>query len=113
MEYKYIHNYLKQWNPIVNCEKPYGCIVAVNHFDKFVTIGVSICNPRDTYNKKIGFDLAYKRAVEYPIEYKLCSFHRFAILEAVDRIIVRSVRYFKNIPVIYPKNFKIVRWDED
>ncbi len=94
--------------------KPIGCLVAklvsVSK-DKdapfFVTFGLSMCNTEhDSFNKKIGRELAIARAEEYWKEYKFkdrqVSEYRNVKTEILN-FVYSCVRYYKNKSIIIPK----------
>ena len=94
--------------------KPIGCLVAklvsVSK-DKdapfFVTIGLSICNTEhDSFNKKIGRELAIARAEEYWKEYEFKN-RQVSEYQNVETEILNfisgCVRYYKNKSIIMPK----------
>lgn len=94
--------------------KPIGCLVAklvsVSK-DKdapfFVAIGLSMCNTEhDSFNKKIGRELAIARAEEYWKEYQFKN-HQVSKYRNVETEILNfvsgCVRYYKNKSIIMPK----------
>ena len=94
--------------------KPIGCLVAklvsVSK-DKdapfFVAIGLSMCNTEhDSFNKKIGRELAIARAKEYWKEYEFKN-RQVSEYQNVETEILNfisgCVRYYKNKSIIMPK----------
>ena len=94
--------------------KPIGCLVAklvsVSK-DKdtpfFVAIGLSMCNTEhDSFNKKIGRELAIARAEEYWKKYQFKN-RQVSEYETVETEIISffssCVRYYKNKSIIMPK----------
>lgn len=94
--------------------KPIGCLVAklvsVSK-DKdtpfFVAFGLSMCNTEhDSFNKKIGRELAIARAEEY---WKECKFKNRQVSEyqnvetEILNFISGCARYYKNKSIIMPK----------
>lgn len=107
--------------------RPYGCLVAhrINGPKPFVRIGISLCNTRsDSFNKKIGFEMALKRCVseeKYTIHASGLKDHNDGlggIFWRIDNInavakqlfwfMERASRYFKDTLVTYPSNMIIV-----
>ena len=94
--------------------KPVGCLVAKlvavsNHKDSpfFVAIGLSLCNTEhDSFNKKIGRELAIARAEEYWKEYKFVN-RQISEWQDVDtelfNFIQSCIRYYRNKNIIFPK----------
>lgn len=94
--------------------KPVGCLVAKlvavsNHKDSpfFVAIGLSLCNTEhDSFNKKIGRELAIARAKEYWKEYKFVN-RQISEWQDVDtelfNFIQSCIRYYRNKNIIFPK----------
>ena len=94
--------------------KPVGCLVAKlvavsNHKDSpfFVAIGLSLCNTEhDSFNKKIGRELAIARAEEYWKEYKFVN-RQISEWQDVDtelfNFIQNCIRYYRNKNIIFPK----------
>lgn len=94
--------------------KPIGCLVAklvsVSK-DKdtpfFVAIGLSMCNTEhDSFNKKIGRELAIARAEEYwkEYEFKNRQVSKYETVETeIPNFISSCVRYYKNKSIIMPK----------
>ena len=94
--------------------KPVGCLVAKlvavsNHKDSpfFVAIGLSLCNTEhDSFNKKIGRELAIARAEEYWKEYKFVN-RQISEWQDVDtelsNFIQSCIMYYKNKNIIFPK----------
>ena len=94
--------------------KPVGCLVAKlvavsNHKDSpfFVAIGLSLCNTEhDSFNKKIGRELAIARAEEYWKEHKFVN-RQISEWQDVDtelyNFIQSCIRYYKNKNIIFPK----------
>ena len=94
--------------------KPIGCLVAklvsVSK-DKdtpfFVAIGLSMCNTEhDSFNKKIGRELAIARAEEYWKEHKFVN-RQISEWQDVDtelyNFIQSCIMYYKNKNIIFPK----------
>lgn len=93
--------------------KPIGCLVAklvsVSK-DKdtpfFVAFGLSMCNTEDSFNKKIGRELAIARAEEYWKKYQFKN-RQVSKYETVETEILNfvssCVRYYKNKSIIMPK----------
>ena len=94
--------------------KPIGCLVAklvsVSK-DKdapfFVAFGLSMCNTEhDSFNKKIGRELAIARAEEY---WKECKFKNRQVSEyetietEIQNFVSSCVNYYKNKNIIMPK----------
>ena len=94
--------------------KPVGCLVAKlvavsNHKDSpfFVAIGLSLCNTEhDSFNKKIGRELAIARAEEYWKEHKFVN-RQISEWQDVDtelfNFIQSCIRYYRNKNIIFPK----------
>ena len=94
--------------------KPVGCLVAKlvavsNHKDSpfFVAIGLSLCNTEhDSFNKKIGRELAIARAEEYWKEHKFVN-RQISEWQDVDtelyNFIQSCIMYYKNKNIIFPK----------
>ena len=94
--------------------KPVGCLVAKlvavsNHKDSpfFVAIGLSLCNTEhDSFNKKIGRELAIARAEEYWEEHKFVN-RQISEWQDVDtelfNFIQSCIRYYRNKNIIFPK----------
>ena len=94
--------------------KPVGCLVAKlvavsNHKDSpfFVAIGLSLCNTEhDSFNKKIGRELAIARAEEYWKEYKFVN-RQISEWQDVDtelfNFIQSCIKYYRNKNIIFPK----------
>ena len=94
--------------------KPVGCLVAKlvavsNHKDSpfFVAIGLSLCNTEhDSFNKKIGRELAIARAEEYWKEHKFVN-RRISEWQDVDTELFNFIqsckRYYRNKNIIFPK----------
>lgn len=69
---------------------PYAAVVAVNRD----LIGVSVCNPKDKFNKWIGVEIAQKRALLMkPTE--LPAYRDKQINKIVLKMKDRAARYFK------------------
>lgn len=94
--------------------KPVGCLVAKlvavsNHKDSpfFVAIGLSLCNTEhDSFNKKIGRELAITRAEEYWKEHKFVN-RQISEWQDVDtelyNFIQSCIKYYRNKNIIFPK----------
>ena len=90
--------------------KPVGCLVAKlvavsNHKDSpfFVAIGLSLCNTEhDSFNKKIGRELAIARAEEYWKEHKFVN-RQIDVDTELFNFIQSCIRYYRNKNIIFPK----------
>ena len=90
-----------------NNYKPIGCLVAKPISETFIAIGLSMCNTKhDTFNKKIGKELAIARAEEHWKEYQFknrqVSEYQNVGTEILN-FISGCVRYYKNKSIILPK----------
>ena len=87
--------------------KPIGCLVAKPISETFIAIGLSMCNTKhDTFNKKIGKELATSRAEKYQKEYKVMNHYidyGITVLDELRCFIQSCGKYYKNKNIILPK----------
>jgi hypothetical protein len=67
---KYLVHYLRDFNRI-----PFGCIVAISPDN----IGVSVCNPKDRFNKKFARRIALGRAMSREKDCNIAPKNRFVL----------------------------------
>lgn len=122
-----IYQYLNKPDPNSKYLKKFGCIYAEKILvdnKEVVTIGLSICNDKDEFSKKIALNLAKKRAREYPIKYDIRvtprpeTFpvnmiripYKWMYENEIAKFIKRCNRWFKEETIIYPNNIDFVEF---
>ena len=112
-----IYNWIRRYSDKTKTFYPSGCIVGVvNHKDtdnQKVLIGISLCHKNDKFDKSLAIDLATRRALNqrstYTLGSKFPDYSYVDIKPIIDEFVIRCVKYFKLIPVVYPKNIKFIK----
>lgn len=75
---------------------PYGVVVALKVGDGDIRVGYSLRNPKDRWDRALGIKIATARAMAED-DYALpqSSKRKLAVLDAIENMYARVVRYFK------------------
>jgi hypothetical protein len=74
---------------------PIGCIVAIQHEDGFVSYGVSLCSPKDHWDRDLGRKIAIGRAYANGVMPSVPHGKEGLVAESVANMVDRARRYFK------------------
>lgn len=83
-----------------NVGKPVGCIVAVQHASGDVTLGVSLHNPKDKWNRNLAKEIAIGRAHCHGVMPYIPRKKEKFVVESVRSMINRASRYFKDSTIL-------------